>query len=157
MPNHVTNLVRITGPDKQPLCDFVKTKDNPFDFQNVAPCPNVLWERISPFRPQDGETPKEAEQLRQTCLEKYGAETWYEWCIEHWGTKWNSYHHNTSLEHFDFCFDTAWGSPVEIFEALSRMFTVEITVIACEEFDCFCTEYQFSQGNIVSEREIDND
>ena len=21
---------------------------------------------------------------------KYGAFTWFEWCIDHWGTKWNS-------------------------------------------------------------------
>lgn len=24
-------------------------------------------------------------------IRQYGAPTWYDWCIEHWGTKWNAY------------------------------------------------------------------
>jgi Ferredoxin-like domain in Api92-like protein len=54
-------------------------------------------------------------------IEKYGAPTWYEWSIEHWGTKWNARYSevtengNGSL-HVQF--DTAWTFPFPLFEKL---------------------------------------
>ena len=56
-------------------------------------------------------------------LMQYGATTWYEWCYEHWNTKWNAYECLTvdpmerKLE-----FLTAWASVPPIIEAISRKF-----------------------------------
>jgi hypothetical protein len=54
-------------------------------------------------------------------IEKYGAPTWYEWSIEHWGTKWNACDAEVTDNgegslHVNF--DTAWSFPFPIFEKL---------------------------------------
>jgi hypothetical protein len=44
---------------------------------------------------------------------RYGATTWYDWRINHWGTKWNS----SNLRRIDndtIAFDTAWSDPEPI-------------------------------------------
>ena len=53
------------------------------------------------------------------CRSLYGYATWYDWCVEEWGTKWNC--HEYRLEDSDRCtFETAWTHPGPIIEALSR-------------------------------------
>lgn len=49
----------------------------------------------------------------------YGCDTWYDWCCEYWGTKWNAcevYVGNKSVS-----FQTAWSAPDPIFEALAYL------------------------------------
>lgn len=52
---------------------------------------------------------------------KYGATTWYDWCCNNWGTKWNAY----ELEIIDddtIMFQTAWSSPEPVIEKLAEMY-----------------------------------
>lgn len=53
--------------------------------------------------------------------ELYGAETWYEWHWEHWGTKWNSVDACWTGNNF-VTFDTAWNMPEGIYRALAKLF-----------------------------------
>ena len=51
-------------------------------------------------------------------------EGWYSWCLKNWGTKWDCW--EAYLSHDDntteYSFDTAWGSPVDWVEKVSRKF-----------------------------------
>lgn len=52
---------------------------------------------------------------------KYGAKTWYDWCIENWGTKWNAY----EVKFDGTCkltFQTAWAMPEPILKALTAKY-----------------------------------
>jgi len=41
----------------------------------------------------------------------HNAVSWYDWCNENWGTKWNACHNIYLEEHpNEICFDTAWGN-----------------------------------------------
>jgi hypothetical protein len=55
----------------------------------------------------------------------YGAQTWYEWAYENWGTKWNAVY-STVRDHDDdgarITFQTAWSPPLPVVHALSRQF-----------------------------------
>ena len=54
---------------------------------------------------------------------KYGAETWYEWACENWGTKWNSCNfgeNSGSFEDNTIQFDTAWSPPHPVMEKLAE-------------------------------------
>lgn len=51
---------------------------------------------------------------------EYGADSWYDWCCEHWGTKWNGF--RTKFTESGFEFETAWDAPFPIIEELSRRF-----------------------------------
>lgn len=56
-------------------------------------------------------------------IEKYGVPTGYEWAIQNWGTKWNSYNFSIvrSLKNLiEILFDTAWSTPEPVFLELSR-------------------------------------
>lgn len=81
---------------------------------------------------------EEAERMRKTEEElfdlgrqyldnqmKYGATTWYDWAIDHWGTKWNCSPEDSILDPDEpslLRFDTAWSAPAPIVEALSKRF-----------------------------------
>lgn len=52
---------------------------------------------------------------------KYGATTWFGWCTENWGTKWNTYC-NSSIDSNTISFKTAWNFPEPIIIELSKMY-----------------------------------
>lgn len=51
----------------------------------------------------------------------YGATAWYDWCIKHWGTKWNSYE-NTWVNQDTITFMTAWNAPEPVIAQLAKMY-----------------------------------
>jgi len=52
-----------------------------------------------------------------------GCETWYGWCIENWGTKWNAYYIcEPEDEAFGWEFNTAWSAPEPVLTVLSAIF-----------------------------------
>lgn len=60
-------------------------------------------------------------------IKHYRATTWYEWCIENWGTKWEP--SNISFDNNKIIFETAWSIPDPIFKELSKEFpndTIEV-------------------------------
>lgn len=56
-------------------------------------------------------------------LVNYGATTWYDWRIEHWGSKWNAYDFvEANPEEMFLQFNTAWSCVPPVMEKLSRTF-----------------------------------
>ena len=51
----------------------------------------------------------------------YGATTWYDWCCDNWGTKWNAYS-NEQEDEDTISFETAWSNPEPIMLKLSEMY-----------------------------------
>ena len=89
---------------------------------------------------------------------QYGADSWYDWCCENWGTKWNA--NNTYVvDDNEVEFDTAWSCPVNIFKELSRQFSgVEIVVeFADEDIGSNCGKITFLNGEIEEYIDMDGD
>lgn len=61
-----------------------------------------------------------------TNIAKYGYETWYEWSIANWGTKWDAYDHVLADDSSDTVFrcyyETAWSPAYPVLEAMSAAF-----------------------------------
>ena len=77
----------------------------------------------------------------------YGHDSWYDWCCENWGTKWNAcevYVSNRMIS-----FQTAWSAPDPIYEALAFI---------CDEYDVtFEGEYaDEDRGNNTGHISSDN-
>lgn len=51
----------------------------------------------------------------------YGATTWYDWCCDNWGTKWNAYE-NEQEDEDTISFETAWSNPEPVMLKLSEMY-----------------------------------
>jgi hypothetical protein len=156
MANHVANFLNINGPDSGKVLALMKTPENSFDFNRILPCPPVLESRTAPLRPEGDETEEEINALREALQKVYGASSWYEWCIEHWSTKWNSYNHY-DIDGYDVVFYTAWGPPHEVYCTLTRYFDVEITIIDHDDGGSFCTEMVYHLGACQSMRDLEPD
>lgn len=94
--------------------------------------------------------------------EKYGHTTWYTWCIENWGTKWNA----TDAVWKGPCevqFDTAWSFPEGVFMSLADQYPdVNITAaFADEDLGNNCGIFEADESNIttsyIEEREFAKD
>ena len=150
MPNWVFNKVYFYGESAKlkAIKEFLNSsEDTPFDFNRIIPMPKSLNmtagsdESIaiacSKARKEGKTTCKEYEQmwvqknpfdfwadLGDKYLEnkrKYGATSWYYWCTDNWGTKWNACDVYWSGDNF-VSFTTAWAVPEPIYQKLSEMF-----------------------------------
>jgi Ferredoxin-like domain in Api92-like protein len=125
--------------------EAVKWEDEIFDFHRLIPMPEILkhtgtgsrtidgqdvtsWYVVNPANPIPGEenvrvfTPEEL-----AVLEDIGHDSWYSWCIQHWGIKWNacrSHIESLGLEAgaIEIAFETAWAAPLPIFYKMREMF-----------------------------------
>lgn len=117
MPNWCDNKVTIRGPltKLQQLADWFSAGKL---FDNITPTPAELRENYPVGDPRNDERKKNT-----------GYESWYDWRLDHWGTKWdvgptdgtlvlNEAGPESSLEGN---FLTAWSPPIQIYHALTSM------------------------------------
>ncbi len=149
MPNHVCNNVTISG-NKENLAkiknlilvneeyiEFIKSRNDGLEdgfklelpklgdlsFNRLIPQPTTIFQ---------GDLSSEDE-------EKYGAENcWYEWGIEHWGTKWDAYEVFVDTDDnagwMTITFWTAYSEPIPYMNKLAEL---------CHENDC-CLDWEFA-------------
>jgi len=96
-------------------------------------------------------------------MTKYGHMSWYSWCVENWGTKWDAGSvscdttvgnmellasaQDTSPVEITYTFDTAWSPPTPVIAKLSELYpTVSITHSYIEEGCVFAGESCTKQG-----------
>ena len=102
-------------------------------------------------------------------------EGWYEWSIEHWGTKWDmnddsGYEYAESLdeaiaegkldEEFDivYYFDTAWGPSCPVVTAMAEAYPSLSFIHTYDECGmCFAGKNTYNDGKLVEELENSND
>lgn len=98
---------------------FVKEdKEEHFDFNKIIPMPKEL--NIT-----EGTQTKEEKKQAKENLKKHGHSTWYNWCCDKWGTKWNACHTDISDDenfYMEFRFDTAWSPPSPVIKALVKKY-----------------------------------
>ena len=116
MPNHVTNILRVSGDPNKVSAMFKAIKNDEIglgsiDFNKVIPMPNHIFQG----------------NLGMAERVKYGKDNWYDWSIANWGTKWNSYGYDAEYtpkefdgEHIEF--QTAWSYPDPIIAALAKRY-----------------------------------
>ena len=179
MPNHVTNVLTITGSDDQrvkELMDSLFDNEGNIDFDKFLPMPKELREVTSPVRIVSEEERnaeiaeyerKEAAgelsmwesktfsltlELRDEYIARFGADNWYDWAVENWGTKWGGYDGHRDSD--DECtFNSAWNTPFPAMVKLSKMhpdlvFTIKY---ADEDFGYNLGEYVLVDGECVED------
>ena len=114
MPDWTSNILNISGKPEA-VDKFVDHMGDVMDFEKVIPSPENMF--------RDMLSPKDEER----CAAQ-GIPTWWDWNIEHWGTKWNAQcdEGSVELEKFDrinikqatYRFKTAWDTPRPVIAAL---------------------------------------
>ena len=146
MPNWCSNDLVVTGDtdslrewSEQCLDQEVEDMTNEFTWENLLPVPEELREKEGfgsvAFARSIGEKPETtAEQER--LLDLYGATSWWDWCVTHWGTKWgpvDSTCYGKDDSSYSVSFDTAWSPPEGAILKMSELFPDLIFVLAFEE------------------------
>lgn len=148
MPNHITNILEITGDISEinKLKSLVKATDINFSIENYFPIPENVDK-----------------------IEGMGAEStvpaWYSWRIRNWGTKWDVYEvsewndiiltgevpNNTGLSKITFL--TAWATPFPALLKLSEIFPN--LIIKCkfadEDMGSNCGSYTIVNLELIDE------
>lgn len=115
MPNHVTNILVVTGDEDQRQAMFEAVKQDKYglgslDFNKVIHTPGNIYQG----------------NLGEAERAKYGKKNWLDWNTSNWGTKWNSYgYHVQTAKEFDgstLTFDTAGSSPQPVIAALAAKY-----------------------------------
>jgi hypothetical protein len=94
-------------------------------------------------------------------IEKHGFETWYDFCIEKWGTKWNASHamlgeptEKDKDAYYEF--NTAWASPDAIIKAMSKAYpTLSFEVTSDEEGHDFYYTKCYKGGEQVTHEDLE--
>jgi hypothetical protein len=84
MPNDCNNGLEVRG-NKAALRKFVaaaKDAKGQFDLTQFMPMPAELKKVPAPIR---------SKRLAARFKRKYGANDWYDWAVNNWGTKWGAY------------------------------------------------------------------
>jgi hypothetical protein len=139
MPNHVKNILTVTGKREKInlLKNFVHDEEekNPFSLNNILPMP-----------PED--------EMEDGYINNMP--NWYNWRIENWGTKWNTYDiEMTRIDHenINYIFLTAWASPVNALIILSSKFPTLVFKLeyADEDIGNNCGYIEIVDGHIVQD------
>ena len=138
MPNWCNNFIRISHQDKS-LIDAIEatqgTEKGVLD--TVLPCPAELNDPDLTTWSRDRED--ELEAKKKAMKEKYGYESWYDWNIAHWGTKWDLCEPQITRidDHtVEIACDTAWSPPIAAYESMLEK-GYEVTAYYYEPGMCF--------------------
>lgn len=106
-------IPEITVSQYQDLCNAICKERHTIFLKNSLPFHQLKKDLVL-----DGE--KYVNNFKQ-----YQHTTWYGWCCEHWGTKWNSYGYKEDCPKFEnniIYFETAWNPPKPVIDKLAKMF-----------------------------------
>ena len=133
MPNHCFNRVEIHCKSKKQakeIAKFLESEETIFDLSHILPEPD--WKK-TPLTGEEqswlvgdkklgdvGELPVIDEEMSKAIGPVYrfastgkSDDRWYDWRIQNWGTKWNTY--DAELldisESIEYTFNTAWSPP----------------------------------------------
>lgn len=126
MPNWCHSILEITGP-KDEIDSIADTK---LDFEKIMPTPADLI-------PYTSDSFGMTQFQEQSNLATYGYESWYDWRLNNWGTKWNPEQPELTKRDsktIDASMDTAWSLPLELLKKLSSEHpNTTIRIVDCEE------------------------
>jgi hypothetical protein len=124
MPNWCSNTVEIAHEDPAMLKRAVDAFNRGELLNEFIPVPKEL--QIVAGRVGDDSNPDQIalEAAEQRNLEKFGYKTWYDFCVNEWGTKWDigGNGDEVTIEEGQtdttLCFESAWSPPCDAYAKL---------------------------------------
>ncbi len=141
MPNWVSHRITCTGSKNvlEQLIQGITTTENNdtvIDFNRIIPMPALVF----------------GEALNREQQDKMPNRNWYDWSLEHWGTKWNACHSKIgriTSETVIIYLDTAWSTPAPVFERLAWLFPeLQFDIGYIDEGWGFAGKVTFKKGEL---------
>lgn len=139
MPNWCHNNVSISHKDPEMMEKFLRGVTHGTLFATLIPMPAALQDTTAPLPEKD-----------EGLIRLYGADNWYAWNCNNWGTKWDVSDGDFTLEEDKLSgtgsFDTAWSPPIQAYEKLTEMgFDIDATYL--EESMAFAGRFLSETGD----------
>lgn len=130
MPNWCENDLTLRGPGLKEAIEQLGGNGEPLDFNTLIPYPEEFDQKDKEAAMREAWWAKADPETRDKYpLIKDGFNSGgYEWCVQHWGTKWNA---NCDKGGWNFSptaatallsFSTAWSPPMPVIAALAARF-----------------------------------
>lgn len=148
MPNWCENNVTIRHKNQDKLKKLQEAMVNGKFLDSVIPVPEELNnEKLSSF---GGDDKDEKDALRQQMLEKHGYESWYDFCVDKWGTKWEVTVDDPVLEDGELTasFSSAWSPPIGVYKELTEL-GFEVDAKFYESGQDFAGTYTSEDGEMI--------
>lgn len=145
--NNLTVVDRLTKTFEKTFKDYLSKDEHGdflLDFEKVIPYPkcikesNQLWEFSKDDKMSADERGKLIEEAKKKNTKECGFESWYEWCVQKWGTKWNCC--DPTLTEDGITFTTAWSPPIPVIVELAKLTKTNLRLTYIEEGCGFCGE-----------------
>jgi hypothetical protein len=145
MPNYCEFDLYVSGPNDrlEELLRAVAGEKSLFDFDRLIPYPEKFRE-LDRLAEEWGK--KAPEERTDPCPKDGYNQGGYEWCVEHWGTKWNACGVRAEVDEWPqggeadgcvkFSFRTAWSPPTPVIEHAAERFP-ELN-FELRYFECGC-------------------
>lgn len=153
MPNDCFNYLEAPNGDMSLIEEYIITKkvydnglppDRVLDFEKIIPYPKCiqdtihLWDyKVVEKMSLEKHAKLVAPAIKRN-LKECGYETFHDWRLDNWGTKWNSYEADPSIDGVSF--STAWSPPAPVIGALSKKIGQPLRMTYDEPGMDFCGE-----------------
>jgi len=133
MPNWCDNAVTISHKNKRKIKKLVTAYKRGRFFATIYPEPDYSVTPVKKTYPEiSAQYAKTEEEKAQAYMPTINPSNWWDWRVQHWGTKWEietkGYDINISDHEISFSFSSAWSPPVGIYQKLAEQgFEVEAT------------------------------
>ncbi len=146
MPNWCLNTVEFEGSTQQ-IETVRKAAESGKLFHSLYPMPQALEDTVNGSESAKPDWQKKTSgQLKMA----HGADNWYDWNIQNWGTKWDTsqvYIDSVNTDDPDYStitlsFDTAWSPPIRFYEELFEQMNVDCEDMGDPTFHIRATYYE---------------
>jgi len=94
------------------------------------------------------------DQPKQSLIDKYGSDNWYDWHVKNWGTKWDveARLETDKRNRLRYFFDSAWSPPLNWLIKVSKDFpTLKFTIKYIEEGMGFKGTFTVKNGETLND------
>jgi hypothetical protein len=135
MPNWCQNDVTLSHTDPEMIKRAFTALENGTFLEEFIPVPEALKNLASTTH--GNENAEAHNKLREELVNKYGYASWYDYCVNEWGTKWDVGEAGSAELSEDGLslttyFESAWAPPVSAYEKLADL-GFDIKAYYCEE------------------------
>ena len=149
MPNWCENNVTITHDDDNKLKELHEAMIKGTFLSFVIPIPEELQ---NPLTSSYGGPDREfKDKYRKKMIKKHGFESWYDFCVEKWGTKWEVEIHSPMLNdegELFASFSSAWSPPTGVYQELTRQ-GFDVDARFCEFGMAYVGSYTSKEGELI--------
>jgi hypothetical protein len=123
MPNWCNNTIEISHEDRSKMEALVAAVNEGKFFNHVIPVPESLHIVAGRAGADETDEQKALVEAQTKNMATHGYKDWYDFCVNTWGTKWDTDPYNpvelpADSNKVTFGFDTAWGPATGVYDAL---------------------------------------